>query len=666
MADSASPLSPADEPEAHTRLSIVSPAVAPVTISFENLSYTVEIKRSIPITERLTSLNWCCDETPADKKVFLDGITGTAKPGTMTALMGPSGAGKSTLLDVIAGLKNSGEIGGDLSFNGRPRPADFKRMAGYVQQEDILMATLTVRETLYFAAELRLEQSLPAAERAARVVEVLEELGLEGCADTVIGGRLRRGISGGQAKRVNMGLELITRPSILFLDEPTSGLDSATSYDVMKVVRDLCQRGRTVICTIHQPSTETFRLFNKLLLLVAGRLVYLGDVSSAIDYFVGFGFEKPPSMNPAEFLVSVTGPGTGQEESLVKGPIVDEHFFAREWAKSTLASLRLVSAAQAAHVEPLVLVPARALYANGVFHEFVTLVRRTFRGRMRDSAFFAVGLGKNLTLSLIMMTIYLNSPSTFSGMRDLFSVMFLTIVIIGLSAFDHMSGLLEDRVLYYRENGSACYRPISYFLSSWVVDLPFSLLGTVVFSVVLYYAVGFNPAFEAFIYFNVMLAVTQEIGVTFGQVIACVSRNLDMATAAMNTVFTIWILFSGFGINPASMPKFWLWAYYTSFFRYAMEGLSGNEFDGRWFGVCGTVINGTCAYDPSAVNPDSQPFCLPRDGVVCEFSGSAFSMSLFDGTLINKWLCVLIVIGLDLGFRLLGYLALVHVRYDKR
>eukprot|EP00128_Syssomonas_multiformis_P017444 Colp12_sorted_trinity150504_noHs@22953 len=271
-----------------------------MVITLDSVSY------SIPVIENAGLVNKIRGKYELKNKYLLTDVTGALKPGTMTALMGPSGAGKSTLLDVIAGRKNVGVIEGNLLFNGRPRPRGFKRMCGYVEQRDILISTLTVRELLQYTAQLRLHSSVPYEKMVERANEVIDELGLTGCADTIIGGVGNRGVSGGQAKRVNIAIELITNPSLLFLDEPTSGLDSATSLDVMKLVREICDRGTTVICTIHQPSTDVYYLFDRLLLLVAGRTVYLGPIEGSADYFRNFGFKQPPSMSDPDFIVEVT------------------------------------------------------------------------------------------------------------------------------------------------------------------------------------------------------------------------------------------------------------------------------------------------------------------------------------------------------------------------
>ena len=289
----------------------------PIDLAWRNIHYTVIVEK---------------DGKKVPRKL-LTGINGYAKAGQLTALMGSSGAGKTTLMDVIAGRKTAGTIEGEILVNGHPKvTATFNRMCGYVEQQDIHTATQTVREALQFSALLRLPREVSAAQREAFVNEVLDILELTPIADRVIGDVEMPGLSPGQLKRVTIGVELVSNPPVLFLDEPTSGLDSRAALIVMRVVKRISLTGRSVLCTIHQPSAELFYMFDRLLLLkTGGKEVFFGDIGTdgqlLVQYFeqaptktgVPIG-HKPKATNAASWMLDVIGAGVvgkQQDENVV-------------------------------------------------------------------------------------------------------------------------------------------------------------------------------------------------------------------------------------------------------------------------------------------------------------------------------------------------------------
>ncbi|KAK2437324.1 ABC transporter G family member [Trifolium repens] len=219
-------------------------------------------------------------------KSILQGLTGYAKPGQLLAIMGPSGCGKSTLLDTLAGrLSSNTRQTGDILINGQKQELSYGTSA-YVTQDDTLLTTLTVREAVYYSAQLQLPNTMSKEEKKERADFTIKEMGLQDAINTRIGGWGVKGISGGQKRRVSICIEILPRPRLLFLDEPTSGLDSAASYYVMKRIATLDHKDgiqRTIITSIHQPSTEVFQLFHNLCLLSSGRTVYFGPASAACE-----------------------------------------------------------------------------------------------------------------------------------------------------------------------------------------------------------------------------------------------------------------------------------------------------------------------------------------------------------------------------------------------
>lgn len=188
----------------------------------------------------------------------------------------------------------------------------FSALSAYVQQDDILFQTMTVRECLEFAAKLKLQGTYD--EKIRRVEDIIKELRLNKCQNTKIGGPLIKGVSGGERKRTSIGVELITDPQLIFLDEPTTGLDSFTATSVMETLRDLALTGRTVISTIHQPNSDIFEMFDRLMLLAQGKIIYFNEARLSVDYFAGIGQRCPELSNPADFFMSMMSIESQEEE----------------------------------------------------------------------------------------------------------------------------------------------------------------------------------------------------------------------------------------------------------------------------------------------------------------------------------------------------------------
>ncbi|KAI0733596.1 hypothetical protein C8Q72DRAFT_812041 [Fomitopsis betulina] len=241
-------------------------------------------------------------------RVILDSISGSVKPGQLLAIMGASGAGKSTFLDILARKNKRGVVTGQTLVNGREvEDTDYKKMMGFVDQEDTLMSTLTVYETVLYSALLRLPREMSFEAKKFRTLETMHELGILSIRDARIGDSGRRSISGGEKRRVSIACELVTSPSILFLDEPTSGLDAFNALSVVSSLVTLAKDyNRTVVFTIHQPRSNIVSLFDQLLVLAQGKLIYSGDADKCTDYLAAIGQPCPAGFNIADFLIDLT------------------------------------------------------------------------------------------------------------------------------------------------------------------------------------------------------------------------------------------------------------------------------------------------------------------------------------------------------------------------
>jgi ABC-type multidrug transport system ATPase subunit len=288
-----------------------------VSVVWRSINYSVPVSSSGGMFKKKTAGEAV---EPAEKHILTD-LSGKVTPGEMLAILGPSGAGKTTLIEILGGKSKIGKTTGSVAFTAATNPAEETAIVkqpriGYVDQQDILPSMLTVQEALLFAAQLRLPESVTQAQKLAKVFEVMKQLGILDIKDTRIGNHERRGISGGEQRRVSIGLELVACPDVLVLDEPTSGLDSVSAHKVVSVLRELAHdpaNPTAIIATIHQPNSRLYQLFDNILVLSHGRELYFGPGGLAPnDYFAAKGYPAQPGYNVADHLLDIASEPTDE------------------------------------------------------------------------------------------------------------------------------------------------------------------------------------------------------------------------------------------------------------------------------------------------------------------------------------------------------------------
>lgn len=348
-------------------------------------------------------------------------------------VQGASGSGKTTLLNMLSGrLKSSRKCatGGHVYVNGQSRNFDtFPHIAKFVEQDDTTMfAELTVREQITYAAQLALPGSVPNARKLARVEKIIQELGLSKCSNTYIGNELVRGVSGGERRRVAIGVELVTDPSLIFLDEPTTGLDSFNALNVMSSLRQLAKNGRTIVTTIHQPRSSIFHLFDVLCLIAEGRTVYFGRAADVVHYFDTLGFTCPSQFNVADFVIDVLSVDHRTREVEGKTTARIEYVCDHYRRQVEPAFVSNADAYQSAHsAQPSSSV---ARYGNGFVKEFSILVQRTVKLMGRERQINFTRLGQTLFFALLLGLIWLDAArvETVGERRAVQGVIFFLVV----------------------------------------------------------------------------------------------------------------------------------------------------------------------------------------------------------------------------------------------
>lgn len=571
---------------------------------------------------------------------------GLCQAGTVTAIMGASGAGKTTLLHLLAGRAGHGAVTGRVLLNGRPRDAAFKRIAAFVQQEDYLIPTLTVRETLMYSAELRLPQAMPMREKVCRVLGVLRQLGLEHVADMRVGDREVRGISGGERRRVSIGCELVTAPRVLFLDEPTSGLDASTAHAITACLAALARRdGLTVIMTIHQPRSSIFRLFDALVLLARGHMLYNGPAAEAVAHFGALLTPCPAEFNPADYLIDAVA---GLSEDRVRHLAA---LYADSPAARSLDAAQAggSSAAHAGNPAPgfrlnddvdgytpeadgaalpasssssrLGWVPSRAgagavgqasgAYASGFYHQFWVLSRRTARNVLRSPSLGLAHMLLSVLVAVLIGSVYYHVNDEWSGLQNRAGCLFFVISLLAFASLSSLELFIAERALFMHERANGCYRTSAYYLAKVACDLiPLRVVPPLVLGTIMYVMVGLKPGVLPFAWFLLVLVLVNVTAAGICMCVGAVAPNVGVANLVTVLVMLFFMLFGGFLVNNDSIGVLFVWFKRLSFFNYAFEALMVSQLEGHMTSLAiektdQVPISGSLALRTLALNPDN-------------------------------------------------------------
>ncbi len=407
--------------------------------------------------------------------VILDEVSGSITGG-FWAIMGSSGSGKTTLLSTLSLRldKVYMNIEGDMRLNGKEYSSSLlKQVSAYVMQDDLLMAELTTEETLGYASRLRLPASMTKEERKIRVDEVIKMMGIDHCRDTVVGDTRRKGISGGERKRLSVAIELLAKPKLLFLDEPTSGLDSSTSLSICRALKHIAQSGEcTVVCTIHQPQQKIFELFDNLILMKLGSIVYQGAAQKSLGYFESIGRPVPFGENPADHILNVITPEDHGKH--------DEH-------QTFIVPIDLTLGDE----KPALLGDVGVSW----FTQFGVLFERNFKQYTRRHTIIMMNLVVTLLLStFISQGIWKDIGTTQDSLQTRLPSLFFACIFQGVVAsLQSVNNFPGERALMLRERQSGTYTVSAYFLAKSVVDIITQLWPPIIFTCLVYPEIGYQP-----------------------------------------------------------------------------------------------------------------------------------------------------------------------------
>ena len=584
---------------------------------------------------------------------IIHGVNGAALPGQVLAVMGSSGAGKTTLLNVLsdrlARPKNT-KIEGTVRANGQEISSiDYKSYVGYVMQDDVLLETMTPRECLRFSAHLRLRGSEEHKEK--RVRKLLKQLKLKDVADNRIGSELKRGLSGGERRRVSIAVELIVNPSVIFLDgtphvEPTSGLDSTNALNVMILLDSLAKTGITVITTIHQPSIEIFSLFNKLILMVEGHIVYQGPAELSSAHFQQLGFVRPPLISEPDFYMKILHIANREEKTEDESSRLDTFVthYSREFEQLQ------------APTSFLELSTNEDIYRASVWTQFRWLLRRAFLSIVRSPVTTYIRFTQDTVYTTLMILVFNHMNLSYSGIQDRRGLLFfLEICMIQGAVLDVILAFPLERALFLKEQAQSLYGVLPYFCSKIVSELPMNLLTPLGFASAVYFGTGLSTV-ETSTYFIfgqshtallmlLLHGIGESIGLVIGAFISDPSFAPTLGFVLCTQILVVpFMMFGGYFTNINSIPVSFYWVSYFSVsnkqpYRYGFEALCRNEF---------TELDLDCATCPTLQFPPGLQggICVPCDPIAT----ARFRLGL--------WENIYVLIGFYVGLRALALLAL--------
>ncbi|KAK0406137.1 hypothetical protein QR680_018390 [Steinernema hermaphroditum] len=558
--------------------------------------------------------------------------------------MGESGAGKTTLLNILTqrntkDLKMSGQIlvNGE-SVNGEK----MMRMSAYVQQADLFCGNLTVREHLSFSAHLRMNARYTYEQREERVERVLEEMGLVDCQHTKISIRFGKSLSMGEMKRLSFASESLTEPSIFFCDEPTSGLDAFMAHQVVNVLRKLAARGKTIVMTIHQPSSQVYDMFDKLCLMSLGKIAYLGPANEVTDLFKKAGYPLPPFTNPADHVIHTLATSEVREEQGIKINIkVRETFEASPMAKKL--SERISASISERSMKGNDSLKAQSYFAAPWLRQLFYCTKRSFLSTLRDPLLLQVRLIQIIITSMVIGFVNFQTELRRRTVVNLNGVLYVAVrdmLFMFLMPCVHV--FTSELPVFLRESHANIYRTDAYFLGKNLAELPQYIALPIIYTTTVNYLVGLHSTFGRFALFVLISTAMANVATSIGYASACIFGSMQTASAYTPMAVLTLMVFGGYFVRINILPWYFKPFPTISFFKYAFEAVMIN----KWSVEKNTFIG--------CEAPNAKEFCV--DGVNGTHALTKFDFGPGEHLIpIN----ITILVGFMIFFRAIGIFALI-------
>nr|XP_043614573.1 ABC transporter G family member 35-like [Erigeron canadensis] len=559
----------------------------PLAMSFDSMSYFVDMPQEMR------------EQGVAENRLqLLREVTGAFRPGVLTALMGVSGAGKTTLMDVLAGRKTGGYIEGVIKVSGFPKKQEtFARISGYCEQTDIHSPQVTVHESLIYSACLRLPKELTNKEKMIFVGEVMELVELESIKDAIVGLPGVTGLSTEQRKRLTIAVELVANPSIIFMDEPTSGLDARAAAIVMRTVRNTVDTGRTVVCTIHQPSIDIFESFDELLLMKrGGQVIYAGPLGQNSQNIIDY-FEEVPGIpkfaekyNPATWMLEVS---SGAAEIRLGIDFAEYYRSSSLYQRNKALVMELSTPLPGAtdlHFE--------TQHCQSSWGQFKSCLWKMWKSYWRNPDYNLVRNFYTLAAALMVGTMFWKIGKKRENNGNLTTIigsMYSAVFFVGMNNCQTVQPVVAtERTVFYRERAAGMYSSFPYAMAQVIVEIPYVFVQATYYTLIVYAMVSFEWKAAKFFWFFFVIFFSFLYFTYYGMMTVSITPNDQVAAIFAASFYAVFNIFSGFFIPRPRIPKWWVWYYWICPLAWTVYGFIVSQYHD----IEDTITVPWMSYDP--------------------------------------------------------------------